>query len=326
MSTSGSYDYSATAADVIQYALENIGEIAAGESVTSSDSALCLKRLNFIVKQMQGRSDQAPGLKLWSRQRLTLFLAKGQQTYTVGPAATDSRATAQYGRTTLSSAAIATATTLSITSNTDTTTYPGTTITMTASDIIGIVLNDGTIQWTTISGTPATTATIANALTGAAAAGNYVYWFTSRAQRFPVLEFAYLRDKNLTDIPLTVFTDVVGYESIPDKHSTGDPTAILVEPQRMNTRITLDSQPTDVTRQIGLTVLYPAEDYDSTTNDIALPQEWFSALEWELAFRIAPAFGAKWTDAMQANYKQAMEISRNLNDENSSAFFQPGAQ
>ena len=75
-----------------------------------------------------------------------------------------------------------------------------------------------------------------------------------------------------------------------------------------------------------LTVLYPAEDYDATTDDIAFPQEWFSALEWELAFRSAPAMGRPWTPEMQANYVAATGIARNLNEANSSAYFQPGAE
>ena len=326
MSTSSSYDYSVTAANIIQAALEDIGVIDAGGTVSSADSTLCLRRLNFIVKQLQGQADKAPGLKVWTRQRIALFLAKGQQTYTIGPAATDSRATAQYGRTTLSAAEDAGQTVLSITSNTDTTTYPGTTVTMTASDIIGIELDDGTLQWTTISGTPGATATVAVALTGAAAAGRYVYWFTSRAQRFPVLEFANLRNSDGTDTPITVYGELADYESLPQKDADGDPTAMLVEPLRLNTRITLDSQPTDVTNQVMLTVLYPAEDYDSTADDIAFPQEWFAALEWELAFRCAPSFGRPWTPEMQANYVAAMGIARDVNEANSSAYFQPGAE
>ena len=85
------------------------------------------------------------------------------------------------GRTTLSAAA-AIGTTISITSNTDTTTQPGTTVTMTNGDNIGIVQSDGTLFWTTISGTPGATATLASALTASATAGSYVYWFTNKAQ------------------------------------------------------------------------------------------------------------------------------------------------
>lgn len=326
MATSGSWNYLITAAQLIQVAGEDIGVVESGETLSSNDQDMFLRRLNYIVKQWQGTADMAQGLKVWTRQRVTLFLAKGQQTYTVGPASTDSRATTQYGRTTISAAEAIGQTVLSITSNTDTTTYPGTTVTMTASDIVGIEQDDGTIHWTTISGTPATTMTIASALTVAASSGNYVYWFTSRAQRIPEVEFVSLRDENLIDVPLQIFREVAEYERITNKTADGDPWAILVEPLQTNTRITLTSQPTDVTKQLRLTVIYPAEDYDATTNDIAYPQEWFAALEWELAKRCAPAFGRPWTPDMQANWLAATSIARELNQQNSTAFFEPGRE
>lgn len=325
MATSGSWDYGLTAAQVIAAALENIGVIAPGGTVASADSALALIRLNLIAKQYQGRSDGAPGMKIHTRQRVTLMLAKGQQTYSIGPASTDARASTALGRTTLSAAEAASQTTLSITSNTDTTTYPGTTITMTASDIVGIELDDGTIQWTTISGTPSTTMDIANALTGAAASGNYVWWFTSRAQRFPIIESAVLRNSSYNDTALEIFTDVREYElGVVDKYADGAPTAILVEPLRIATRITLNSQPTDVTDQIVLTVLYPAEDYDATTNDVAFPQEAMRFLVWELAWDLHTAYGVQWTAAMRALRDEARAMYLNLNVENTTLYFQPG--
>jgi hypothetical protein len=285
---------------------------------------MALSRLNMLVKQWQGNSDLAPGLKVWTRQRVTLFLAVGQQTYFVGPASGDSRSSTTVGRTTISNAEAAGQTVISITAPTDITSYPGSTVTMTSGDFVGIELDDHTIQWSTISGTPAATMTINNALTNSSAAGNYVWWFTSRAQRFPLLENAVLRDDNFNDTPLDVFTQVQQYEANVAKFADGDPVCILVEPQRLNTRITLDSQPTNMRKQLFLTVLYPAEDYDSTSNDIAFPQEWFAALSWELAFRLSPSVG-RWTPEMEKNRTNALTMARSLNPENSVLYFQPNA-
>lgn len=326
MATSGSYNYTATASDIIIASMEDIGVLAAGETLSSEAQTVALKRLNYLVKQMQGSADMLPSVKAFSRQRVTLFLAKGQQQYTIGPASTDSRATTSYGRTTISAAEAIGQTTLSITSNTDTTTYPGTTVTMTASDIVGIEVDDGTIQWTTISGTPGATMTVADALTVAASSGNYVWWFTSRAQRFPMIESAFLRDENLNDTPIQIYSDVLQYEGLLNKTADGDPTGVLVEPLRLNTRITLNSQPTEVTKQLRLTVMYPAEDYDSASDDIAFPQEAFLFLEWELAFRCAPAFGRQWNEEMEANRVSARLMWGQNNPERSSAFYQPGRE
>jgi hypothetical protein len=325
MATSGSWDYSQTAAQIIQAAWEDLGILIPGGTIVPAHQTMALDRLNKLGKQWQGNSDLAPGLKIYSRQRVILLLAKGQQTYTVGPAATDSRASTAMGRTTVSSA-YASGTSLSVTALTDTTTYPGTTITMTAADIIGVQLNDGTISYTTISAAASSPITLGGALASAAAAGNYVWWFTSRAQRFPLLEAAVLRYSTLTDAALDVYTDVRQYEiGVANKYADGAPSAILVEPLRLNTRITLNSQPTDVTSQIVLTVQYPAEDYDATSNDIAMPQEGYAALSWELAKRCASAMRVPWTQVMDDNHKTALALYRSLNPENSILYFQPNA-
>lgn len=332
MATSGSYDYSRTAAQIISAAYEDLGVIEPGGTVSSADSTMALARLNMLVKQWQGDADLAPGMKIHTRQRITLFLAKGQQKYTIGPAATDSRAATSFGRTTIRAAEAAGQTVLDVTALEDTTSDPGTTVTMTASDIIGIQTDDSggdDIFWTTISSTNSTgpTVTIASALPAgrAAAAGNYVWWFTNRAQRFPVIESAVIRDENRNDTALEIYTDVREYElGVADKYADGTPTAMLVEPLRINTRVTFNSQPTDVTDTVVMTVLYPAEDYDATTDDIAFPQEWYAALSWELAFRLAPSKGVLWTPIREANRQNALATARSLNPETSVLYFCPG--
>jgi hypothetical protein len=328
MSTSGSFDYSATAQNIMDAAYEDIGMMSATGTIPSADQTILLRTLNYLAKQWQGKADMAPGLKLHTRQRVTVFLAKNQQTYLVGPAASDNHATTQYGRTTLAAAEAAGQTTLSITATTDTTTQPGTTVTMTAADKIGIVQTDGTLFWTTIASTGAgPTVVVDDALSVGAASGAYVYWYTSKAQRFPVCEASVLRNSDIVDVGLPVYTDVRQYEQgISNKTQQGDPINLLIEPIRLNTRVTTDYYPQDVTKQLRLTVLYPSEDYDLSTDDIAFPQEWFAALEWELARRSCPKFGAVWTPEMQINYQDATAIARQLNPDNVSAHFQPNRE
>lgn len=322
MATSGSYDYSLTAADIIKSAYEDLGAISPGGTVNSVDSVIALTRLNMLAKQYQGKADGAPGMKIHTRQRVTLFLAKGQISYLVGAGSNDAIATTLYGRTTVATAYVS-GTSLSVAAVSDTTTTPGTTVSMTTGDFIGVQLNDGTISWTTLNGTPGSSpATLTGALAGAAASGNYVWWFTSRAQRFPVLESAVLRSATNNDTPLAVYTEVAQYASgVPSKYADGTPSTILVEPLRTQTRIILNSKPTVVTDTIVMTVLYPAEDYDATTDDIAFPQEAYRFLSWELAFALSPSVG-RWTAEMEKNRGEARSVYLNLNPENSALYFQ----
>lgn len=326
MATSGSFDYLITAADVIQSALEDIQVYEAGETVDSDDSTVALRTLNLISKQWMGISDQAHGLKVWTRNRIYLWLQLNKVRYQIGPAATDDKTATLFGRTTISANEAIGQTVISITSNTDSTSFPGTTSTMANTNVVGIEQNDGSIHWTTISGTPTTTMTIAVALTVAADAGNYVWWYatTAVAQRPVFVEHALLRDVQDNDQKIEAYTDVPRYEDIPDKTQTGDPQIMLVEPQRLYTAVTFDVAPTDTTKIVRITALYPAEDYDATTNDIAFPQEWFAALEWELARRLAPKFNKQWTPVMQANWEMATSFARELNPASTRRYFEPG--
>jgi len=322
MAESGSYDYSLTADDIITAAAEDIKVVSAGEAITTSDYAVFLRTLNMLVKQWSAMADFAPGLKVFSRKRVAMWLAKGQHQYSLGPS--NAKASVSYGRTTLDAAEAAGQTVISVAATSDTTTDPGTTITATAADIVGIELDDGTIHWSTIASISAgDTITIDDALASAAASGRYLWWFTNYAQRMEIVEAAVLRDKSLQDTPLDVFLVGPDYDVIVlDKYGDGDPTAILVEPQRTTTKITLDSQPQDVTKQIILTGLYPMQDYDnaSGTDDIAYPQVWLSALEWELAKRCAPKFGKKWTPDLDLTRKEAIMIAQNQNPQQTTVY------
>lgn len=329
MSTSGSWTYSVTALQIINSAAEDIGVLAAGQSLAPADLATCLRTLNLLVKQWQGTSDKFPGLKIWTRQRVNVFLAMNQARYLVGPASTDDRATVGVGSSAASSfaatattaAKVASATALSVSSTTG----------MTAADQIGIVLSDGTLGWTTIANVnSAVSLTLAANSLGTANSGANVFTYTSKAQRFVEIEAAVLRDYSSAsqpiDMPLEIYTDVQQYEQITQKGASGDPTAILVEPQRLNTAVTCNFAAANLYKLLRLTVIYPSEDYSSAAgaDDIAYPQEYYAALEWELARRLTPKFGAPWTPDMQNIWQTAVAEAASLNPQDTHISFEPG--
>ncbi len=129
-----------------------LGEGAEGEAITGARSASCSLRLNLMIKAWM-----ANGAKLWAMKQATLFLTVGTASYSLG--ATGTHCTNTYVQTTLSTAEASGSTSLGLTA------FAG----MAASDNIGIVLDDGTIHWTTISGAPGSTTTIATGLASAAA-------------------------------------------------------------------------------------------------------------------------------------------------------------
>ncbi len=324
MSTSGSWNFSMTAADVIQTAYEDTGYVVPGGTVDTPSLTMALARLNQIVKQWQGRADHFPGLKVWTRQRLTLFPVAGQARYLIGPAATDDRATASPVVTLLTANKVANATSVTVSDTTG----------MTAGDQIGFVTSagNGAIGWTTISVVgSATSLTLPSNTVAAANANSVVYTYTNKAQRFVDMEVVKLRDWSVPtqpiDIDVGVYTDVGQYEAVTQKLAPGDPISVLVEPQRLNTAVTCNFASVNMFKALRMTVIYPAEDYDSATgaDDIAYPQEWYAALSWELAFRLAPSLG-QWTQLMQDNRVNALNMAISLNPDNTSACFQPGKE
>jgi hypothetical protein len=322
MATSGSWNFQMTAAQVIQSAYEDLGFIVPGGTLTSADITMALSRLNQLVKQWQGTADRFPGLKVWTRQRLTVFPVSGQARYLVGPASGDDRATASAVVTTLGAAKAANATSITVASTTG----------MTAADQIGFVLAAGTIGWTTITSVDSGTGLTVPANTlGAANSGAVVYTYTSKAQRFPSLETASLRDwsspSQPIDIPVAVYTDVQQYEAVTQKLAPGDPLSILIEPQRLNTAVTCNFAAVNMYKTLRLVAVYPSEDYDDAAgaDDIAYPQEWYAALSWELAFRLAPSCG-NWTQIMEANRQNALGAAVGLNPQNTSSHFEPGKE
>src|SRR3990167_6167396 len=107
---------------------------------------------------------------------------------------------------------------------------------------------------------------------------------------------------------------------------SGDPTALLVEPQRINTAVTMNFAATNVYKTLRLTVIYPAEDYDNAagSDDIGYPQEYYAALEWELARRCAPKFGRVWTPDLQGHWQIAVQEGINFNPVDTHLSFEPG--
>lgn len=315
MATSGSTDFSATASNAITEALELIGVLESGGTVNANDETSCLRTLNMMVKQWSGNFDFAPGLKAFNRKRGYLFLQKSQSAYSLGPSGDN--ASLSYSTTTMRIAGTATATTLEVTSTTG----------MTAADKIGIELDSGSIQWTTISSvTDSDTLVIpASGLTSAVAAGNRIFAYTTKLLRPLYIETAVLRDTDGNDSPMYPMSNET-YEGITSKGDDADPAFYLYENALTNGRLQLDCEPSDVTKVVRLVFMAPAEDLDAVANDIAYPQEWLAAVSYGLAKRIAPKFIKPWGDDLESSYNEALSIARSSYATTSEDYFQPGLE
>lgn len=318
MTTSGTVTFSVQRDTIIQDAMFDCGALGVGENVNDADLQFCSRRLNMLVKQWQGKQDFAPGLKMWFRKRGNLFLSATTGQYSLGPSGTGWATSFTQIATT--AAAAQGAGSILVSSITG----------LSSGDNIGIVLNDQSIQWTTINGAPSgSTVTLAATLTGAAASGNTVYSYptTSQARRPLQIVTALLRDQNQNDVPLYVLT-IDQYEAYPTKAQTAspqDPTSIYYEAQLTNGQLYTDAPAAaDCNKYIHMVYLSPIEDFVAATDTPDYPQEWYLALVTGLAINIAPAFELPVTQDMRNNFVAALSIAQQSNPEMSSLFFQKG--
>lgn len=307
MATSGSYNYTLNRDEIITDVLEDLGVIGSGDTPLADDVTACARKLNMMVKAWM-----AQGIHLWALEEATLFIADGTQTYSLGP--TGTHCTNTYVHTTLSTAEASGSTSLGITSATG----------MSASDNIGIVLDDNTIHWTTISGAPGSTTTIATGLASAASSGNVVFAYTSKIQRPQRILSAYRRNIDNNDIPVDVVSRQE-YSDLSNKLVEGKTNKVFYDPQLTNGTLYAWPTPDLVTDVIRFWYERPLEDFDAATDNPDFPIEWAEAIAAGLLYRIARKYGASRSEI--EDYKndadEKLQIALGFDRETASVMFQP---
>lgn len=329
MATSGSVDYNATRDQIIQEALENLGVMSPGDTTSSASftdhSAGLARLLNGLVKQYAHPSDGSPGMQVYHIKRGYLFLQKGETTYTLGPTTTATGATnkwaSDYLATTISADEASGQTVVTVVDNGA----------IADGSRIGIELDSGSIQWTTVSGTPVDNGatidvTLTVALSGDAAAGNRVYVYTTANQARRPLQILYAMSRDVNDTDRTLEPlKLATYEAIPLKSATGTPTSFYYEQTLTDGTLRLNCAANSVRDVLRITYRSPPEDLDAAGNDIDLDPIWIRALGWALTLDAAPRFGRQ---TLIPGYKmlrdEAVAIAKNANPETTDEYFQPG--
>ena len=266
-----------TAADIVNAALRLIGEIDANQPVPAVQTQDGLEALNYMVKDWQNQ-----GLHLWTKTEGVLFLDVGKTNYLIGPSGDEATTADDFINTELSVAGVATDTTINLDSSTG----------IAISDKIGILLDDGTRQWTTVSTIPSSTSvTIPSpGLTGAAAIDNSVFTFTNLIDR-PVRLLQLRRDTidSTDEIEATQWSRDE-YFAQPNKTSQGTINNWYYSPQLTNGRIYIWQTANNANQLARFTFERPIDIIDSTTDNPDFPAEWFRTLKYNLAADIAPEY------------------------------------
>lgn len=282
MASSGSYDFTVTRDQIIDLAHQHIGALGEGESATSSQVTEAARLLNMIVKLRATN-----GMPAWAMKRGIILPVSG-----VSSIATDSHVVTAYDTTTLSAAAAASATTLTVTSISG----------FSASDQIGIELDNGNIDWTTINGAPSgTTITITTGLTTAAASGNRIYGYTASSQR--VQKPIRIVEANTLNVADNI-RNSIDILSRSEYYSLGSPTSegiangifydvVPSSDTALETNGTIYFWPRfqNGDSVIEFTYQRPFQDFDAASDNPDFPQAFHLPLMLELAALLGPKFG-----------------------------------
>lgn len=290
MSTSGSYNYTQTAAQLIADALTSLGVIRPGGTVSSNDSTYCLNKLNKMVKAWE-----AQGIHMWKETEGTLFLRDGVNKYTLSASSSDS-AGDNVVETTLTAAGSGTSLTVS------------STVGMTTGDTIIIQLDDDTQQSTTITVNSATSLTLGTTLTSACSSGNRVGTYTTHATKPMMITSVRFNDSNNTDRPCFM-KGRDEFMQIPDKAMTGKVNQVFYSQGIDSGTLYVWPTPDTVADRIKFSYLKQIEDFDATTDNADFPTEWLDCLELNLMARIAKAYGKDLQDRqlLQLEAQQSLQ-------------------
>ena len=307
MATSGSTNFSMTRDDLIKAALRLIYVAENGETPTAQqivDGAECL---NLMVKSW------GPDLHQWTMTPATLFCVGEQAEYNLPGA----YATSDYDATTLSSAGVATDTTLTVASITG----------ITNGDYIGILLDSNAMHWTTVNGVPSgNSVVIADALPSAAAIGRAVYSFTTKIGRPLKITNVCTQQLSGTEIPHAyngIPQSRSDYMRMPNKTTLGTPIQSYYSPQLTTGKLYLWPTPKDSTLRITFDYERTLEDFDDIANTPDFPQEWYNVIKWNLAVELAPDYNITPSNFLLRKAEELKNEMLSFDRDPGSLYFQP---
>ena len=311
MATSGSTDFTVTRNDIVKSALQKVGKVREGGTPTATQYTEGSLALNILVKAYHGL-----GMPLWAMKTGYILPQTGVNDIDVGP--TGDHVTNSYVQTALASAAVSGAGSIVVDSATG----------ISASDNIGIELDNGDVQWTTVNGAPSgTTITLTATLTEAAAADNTVYTYTTKTSRPLRITHAYIKNVDNSEYQIAV----IGrndYFALGDKTVESVPSQIYYDHQLTDGVISIWPRFEDGDNVIRFTYHRPFEDFDASTDNPDFPQAWIRPLVWGLTYELAPEAGLQLAERQQL-YQEVygkngiLELALDSDTEYLSLYFQP---
>lgn len=280
---SGVATYNPAATKIIRRALRIMAVIDDEEEPTDAMMADGLEGLQSLMKELE-----ATGIHVWTEEEAILFLQQYQVRYLLGgppdnPSPDHCSDANDWELSSLTSAVVPGQTAIPVLDATG----------MAKGDYFAIVTNTGAAFWTTIASNPvANVVTIVDPVpaTGTSNANNFVFAYTTNILRPLRIPFSRRLQYSTSQLPgngiITQMSPMMSrqqYFNLPNPTNPGIPTQCFYTPARDQGEFYVWNAPPDATNGVRFTYYRPIYDFLSIDNTADLPQEWNSALNWNLA-------------------------------------------
>lgn len=285
--TSGTYTYSATVSQIIARAYRQISAIQEGETPSSPMVNDALTALGAMIKGWS-----ASQIHVWAEEEAILFLQTKQPQYVLGPGSFDHACPfSALLQNSLGVTAATGATSVTVSSS----------FGMNAGDQFGIQLDTGYNFWTGISGAPSgNVVPLRAALPSQATSGAIVFDYATslvRPLRVPANGARRYLYSSQIETPI-IGMSRTDYDYLPNKYNIGEVTQFFYDPQTVGQNagglakslFNVWPAPADNTNAVRFVAQRQMQDIGTIANTPDFPDEWISALTWNLAMEMSVEF------------------------------------
>ena len=308
MATSNSNDFNLTRNELIEESFRELGVKTPNRALTSEQMNDGARTLNLFCKSLISK-----GLFLWKTKQATLFLVGSQAAYTID--GSTANCTESYNETTTTAAATTGASSIEVTSATG----------FVVGYNIGVLQDDNTILWTTISSISSLTIGLTDALTDDVASGNAVYVYQTKINRPENIENAQSTIASGNDIPMVKLSRDT-YYNIPVKDTTGRPNQYYYDKQLTSGTMNVWPVPDNATNKVEFSFISQLFDFDAATDDPDFPVEWLQPIILGVAYRLSRKYGRlemQEKEQLKRDADEALEEVSGFDREATSIYFQP---
>lgn len=269
MTTSGTVTFESNVNTIVQDAFRVTGILGEGQTLSAEQMNLGLRTLNRMLTHWNTQS-----IHLWKKRDIILYPVKNKTRFVLP---TDRASYADDTiKTEIATAAVSGATAIIVDDSSG----------IVAADQIGIELDDGTIQWTTVASVLGTTINLSAALTDDVAVDNHVYSYTTTIVKPLNLHDAQLIKQTDDSYAISIISEA-DYNSLSNKTTAGDPSQVYFKPLLSTSEIYVYQTFDSVKERLQLTCSFSIQDAGTIANTLDIPVEWERAVIYNLGKDLA---------------------------------------